>query len=69
MTTKRNQVVFDRVLLYAEQIFQDAEKAQQWLNRSNGSLGNKAPIEIMGTEKGCNEVLEILGRIDYGIYS
>lgn len=63
-----NLVVFEKVLIYAEQIFRNKVRANQWLEKENGALYNKAPFDLMETEKGCNEVLEVLGRIEDGIY-
>ena len=72
MDAKKNQtnsVIFDKVVLYSEQVFQDKNKANEWLHRANGALGGKSPIALMETEKGCNEVLDVLSRIEDGVYS
>jgi putative toxin-antitoxin system antitoxin component (TIGR02293 family) len=65
----QNSDFYQKVIMYAEQIFQDKEEARSWLSRVNGALGDKKPIDLMDTEKGCNQVLEILGQIENQIYS
>ena len=45
------------------------EKATKWLVEPNDSLGGQAPISVLNTGFGLEEVLHILGRIEYGVYS
>lgn len=43
-------------------------KEAEWLNTSNEALGNKIPLEvIMRSSEGIREVLNLLGRIEWGI--
>ena len=53
----------------ARQVFDDAEGAAEWLKTPNLSLGDKIPLEYADTEVGAREVENLLGRIDYGVYS
>ena len=53
----------------ARQVFDDAEGAAEWLKTPNLSLGDKTPLEYADTEVGAREVENLLGRIDYGVYS
>ena len=59
----------EKVLSYAVQVFGNQDTAQQWLNRENPMLGNKKPIDLLNTDQGCGLVLDILGRIEEGVYS
>ena len=43
--------------------------AVQWLKEPNFALGNKAPLEVAGTEPGARLVEQVLGRIEHGITS
>jgi putative toxin-antitoxin system antitoxin component (TIGR02293 family) len=40
-----------------------------WLQRSNAALGGCTPLELSGTEAGMRRVEQIIGRIEYGVYS
>lgn len=57
--------------LYAKglDIFGDPEKFQYWLDHANYALGNRKPVELLDSTIGRQEAMEILFRIQYGIYS
>ncbi|MBU4287341.1 MAG: DUF2384 domain-containing protein [Syntrophaceae bacterium] len=45
-------------------------KETEWLNSPNEALGNKTPLEIITRgREGIQEVLHLLGRIEWGIYT
>ncbi|MDQ3397504.1 MAG: DUF2384 domain-containing protein [Deinococcota bacterium] len=50
-------------------VFEDLESAADWLRSENLSLGNLTPLAYAETEIGAREVENLLGRIDYGVYS
>jgi len=43
--------------------------AALWLRSPNRALGGVVPLELLDTELGAEQVDEILGRIEYGMYS
>jgi len=47
----------------------EIDKFNRWLKKSNISLGNKKPEELMETEEGRMEVMDCLKRIEYGIFN
>lgn len=51
------------------QVFGEVRSAAEWLKTPNLSLGNVAPLSYADTEIGAREVENLLGRIDYGVYS
>ena len=51
------------------EVFQDKDKLNGWLNTPNRALGGKIPYEIMDNQFGREEVLNLLGRIQWGVYS
>ena len=51
------------------EVFQDKEKLNDWLNAPNRALGGKMPYEVMDNQFGREEVLNLLGRIQWGVYS
>jgi len=67
--------VSDRVVRYARllgqafKVFEDLESAKQWLNAPQVGLGGAIPLEYARTEIGAREVENLLGRIEYGVYS
>jgi putative toxin-antitoxin system antitoxin component (TIGR02293 family) len=58
-----------RVLLCAEDTFQNPDKAYQWLRRPNRALGDRVPLEVLDTDAGAEAVRAVLTRIDSGVYS
>lgn len=55
-----------RVQLYAEQVL--GNQATAWLSNYNPAIQCK-PSDLIKTEDGCLEVLDLLGRIEHGMYS
>jgi putative toxin-antitoxin system antitoxin component (TIGR02293 family) len=62
-------VRFARLLGKAIKVFGDSEDARQWLNSPQFGLGNAVPLDYARTEVGAREVENLLGRIQYGVYS
>ncbi len=60
---------FARLLGQAVQLFGGLEEARQWLKAPQRGLGGAVPLDYAQTETGAREVENLLGRIDYGVYS
>ncbi len=58
-----------RLLEHATNVFGDVEKARVWLKFPQRGLGGAIPLDYAETEVGAREVDNLLGRIDYGVYS
>jgi putative toxin-antitoxin system antitoxin component (TIGR02293 family) len=54
---------------YGFKVFEDKEKFNRWMVAPNRALGGKAPFDIINSQFGREEVKNILGRIEYGVYS
>lgn len=54
---------------YGYEVFENEEKFNQWMFRANPALGGKTPYEVCNNQFGREEVKNIIGRIDYGVYS
>lgn len=54
---------------YGYHVFEDKENFERWMYTQNRALGYQIPIDLLNTSSGINEVKEIIGRIEYGIYS
>jgi putative toxin-antitoxin system antitoxin component (TIGR02293 family) len=53
----------------ASAVFGDTGDAGDWLKSPNLSLGSSTPLEFARSEIGAREVTDLLGRIEYGVYS
>jgi putative toxin-antitoxin system antitoxin component (TIGR02293 family) len=62
-------VRYQRLLKKAEDVFGDPKAAREWLTNKQAGLGNAVPLEFAKTEIGAREVENLLGRIEYGVYS
>jgi putative toxin-antitoxin system antitoxin component (TIGR02293 family) len=62
-------VRLSRLLEHATTVFGDVEKARAWLKHPQYGLGGAVPLEYAQTEVGAREVDNLLGRIDYSVYS
>ena len=62
-------VRFSRLLEHATNVFGDIYKARAWLKHPQYGLGGAVPLDYAETEIGAREVDNLLGRIDYGVYS
>lgn len=58
-----------RLLGQALQVFGDVEDARRWLGSPQFGLGGAVPLEYAKTEVGAREVENLLGRVEYGVYS
>lgn len=62
----------DRILqikLRAIDVFGNEAKALRWLNAPRPQFNGNSPLSIIDTDEGYEEVMCILHRIDYGVYS
>lgn len=50
----------------AEEVFGDAELANDWLQTRNAGLGDVSPLSMLDTEIGRDEVSRVLNAIAYG---
>jgi putative toxin-antitoxin system antitoxin component (TIGR02293 family) len=60
---------FARLLEHATEVFGDIDRARAWLKFPQRGLGGAVPLDYAETEIGAREVDNLLGRIDYGVYS
>lgn len=58
-----------RVLAQAQETLGDKEKASRWLQTPNRALEGDKPIDRLDTDIGVRSVEQVLGRIEYGLYS
>jgi putative toxin-antitoxin system antitoxin component (TIGR02293 family) len=57
------------IISFGFEVFEDRERFKAWLQLPNRALGGKKPFDLMHTSFGRDEVRDLLGRIDHGVYS
>lgn len=58
-----------RAMATATDVLGDRKEAAGWLQRPHPVLGDASPISLLDTDIGLQKVLDILSRIEYGVYS
>ncbi len=62
-------VRFARLMGKAVEVMESTENARAWLTSAQRGLGGAVPLEYAETEVGAREVEDLLGRIEYSVYS
>ncbi len=57
------------LFLYGTEVFESKENFFKWLELPNSVLGGLEPKQVLEVPGGIAKVKDILGRIEYGIYS
>jgi putative toxin-antitoxin system antitoxin component (TIGR02293 family) len=57
------------ILKRAQEVFGSVEKARDWMNTPLSAFEGETPLQRADTSIGANQVEDVLGRIDYGVYS
>ncbi len=60
---------YARLLGQAVQVLESEDAARRWLGHAQYGLGGAIPLDYAETEAGAREVENVLGRIEYGVYS
>lgn len=58
-----------RLAARAEEVLGAADKAHRWLRTPNRALGGKTPMSMLDVDLGASRVEQLLGRIQFGVYS
>ena len=56
--------VYDKAL----EVFESEEAVEGWLKKPARGLGRKVPLEYSDTDLGAQEVVNLLGRIEHGVF-
>ena len=51
------------------EVFEDLKKARRWFSAPQRALSGKTPFQYCDTEVGADEVMNLLGRIEHGVFS
>lgn len=74
-TDKFNQTLSEKILgladiySYGYEVFEDKGRFNEWIFRPNRSLGGQMPYDLLDNQYGREEVKNVIGRIDFGVYS
>jgi putative toxin-antitoxin system antitoxin component (TIGR02293 family) len=60
---------YARLMGKAVEAMEGEEAARRWLTSPQVGLGGAVPLDYAETEVGAREVEDLLGRIEYGVYS
>jgi putative toxin-antitoxin system antitoxin component (TIGR02293 family) len=58
-----------RVVARAAEVLGNDERAGAWLRGSVRALGGIRPLDLLDTDLGAQQVEQVLGRIEHGVYS
>ena len=58
-----------RLAAHGLAVFEDQGKFNRWLRRPLALLQNQAPLQLLDTATGFRLIDQLLGRIEYGVYS
>jgi putative toxin-antitoxin system antitoxin component (TIGR02293 family) len=58
-----------KVFARCVEIFRSPDKASRWLKSPLPALGNAQPMDLLDTATGATMVMNLLGRIEQGVYS
>lgn len=58
-----------RLLARAIEVLGGKERALRWLKAPRPQLDGKTPLDFADTELGCQEVVNLLGRVEHGVFS
>ncbi len=58
-----------RITRRAVEVLGSQSVAIDWLKKPNAALGERSPLSLLDTDAGAEKVSDVLGRIEYGVYS
>ena len=67
--TSERLLLLSQLASYGASVFQDQAKFTRWLRRPLRLLGERSPLDLLDSLTGIQLVDDILGRIEYGVFS
>jgi putative toxin-antitoxin system antitoxin component (TIGR02293 family) len=58
-----------RLFVRAAEILGSKDRARQWLMNPQRALGGQKPLDYADTEPGAEEVMNLLGRLEQGVFT
>ena len=71
LQTDESERLFRIAALYdrAVEVLGDSERARAWFKGPKKALGGETPLQYADTDPGAREVENLLGRLEYGVFS
>ncbi|WP_138482930.1 type II RES/Xre toxin-antitoxin system antitoxin [Dyadobacter bucti] len=71
LSTGESEKVVDlsKIIAKGQDVFENDDDFKTWLNSPVLALGNKKPLDLLGSSIGREEILNVLFRIEHGIFS
>lgn len=68
---KKRSTFFERRSIRKEAniLFGSKKQGRQWMREKVMALGGQKPKDVIKTKEGAQQVRDLLGRIEYGVYS
>ncbi len=72
---KFNQTLSEKIVSLADiysygyEVFEDVDRFNSWIFKPNRALGGLPPYDLLDNQYGREEIKDLIGRIDYGVYS
>lgn len=54
---------------YGYGVFEDEDRFNKWIFQDNLALGGVTPLSLLNSQFGSEEVKNLIGRIEYGVFS
>lgn len=67
--TSEKLLLLGQLAGYGATVFQDKAKFNRWLRRPLRLLGDRSPLDLLDSPTGVQLIEDILGRIEYGVFS
>ncbi len=67
--TSERVVRLAAVAARAQEVLGDVAAMRRWLRTPNRALGGQIPTDLLDTEQGAQLVLDVLGRLEHGVFS
>lgn len=68
-TESERLLLLQHLVTHGVEVFEDQGKFNRWLRRPLPLLEGQSPLQLLDTASGFQVVDELLGRIEYGVYS
>ncbi len=62
-------IQISELYMFGYNVFENESNFQKWMNSKIRSLDYQKPIELLDTPFGISDVKNIIGRLEYGVYS
>lgn len=57
------------LIVRATEVMRDRDEAVHWLKTPKKALGGEIPLKLADTEVGADEIKDLLGRIEHGVFA